>query len=240
MTIKHQTTGGQPLLEVKNIAVSYSLKGRYLRNRRYWALRDVSFELYEGEALGIIGRNGVGKSTLLQVISGVISPDSGTVVSNASGLTLLSLQIGFLEYLTGRENAVLSGMLQGMRRNQIESAINRVFEFSELGDFFDQQLMTYSTGMRARLGFAVALELNPQVFLIDEVTSVGDASFQKKSFEALRERMNAGKRSLILVSHAPGTVRQICERTVWMEHGCVRMIGPTDSVLTAYEADITG
>lgn len=236
MSAEHEAAG-VPILEAVNLSVSYSLKGRFLRTKRFCALKDISFQLNAGEALGIIGRNGVGKSTLLQVLAGIISPDSGKVIRRAKGITLLSLQIGFVEYLTGRENAVLSAMLQGMRKKDIERSLDRVCEFSELGAFFDQQLMTYSTGMKARLGFAVALELDPEVLLIDEVTSVGDASFQQKSYNALTERLH-GNRSLVLVSHAPWTIKQLCSRTIWIEQGIIKMAGPSDEVLAEYEAHL--
>lgn len=225
------------LLKADHVGVSYSLKGGWFRRNRYWALKDISLTLSQGEALGIVGRNGVGKSTLLRILAGIMRPDTGSVSSNAEGITLLSIQIGFLGHLTGRENAVLSAMLQGMRKKDIVARLEEVKEFSELGDFFEQQLSTYSTGMRSRLGFSVALQLNPEVILIDEVTSVGDAAFQQKSFEALRKRID-DNRSIILVSHAPNILQQICNRVVWIENGEVEQIGPTQEVLNAYRLTV--
>lgn len=225
------------LLRVRNIGVSYSLKGRRPWGNRFWALNDISFDLYRGEALGIIGRNGVGKSTLLRVIAGIMSPDRGTLAMYAQRVALLSLQIGFVDYLTGRENAIISGMLQGMRRKQIVDSLHEIEDFAELGSFFEQQLATYSTGMRSRLGFSVALQLDPEIMLVDEVTSVGDAAFQVKSFEAMRGLV-ASNRSIIVVSHAAYVIQKLCNRVVWIEHGEVVKEGLVDDVLPEYQKTI--
>lgn len=227
------TASSTPLISVRDVGVYYSLKRGRFRSKRFWALQDVSFDLHAGDALGIIGKNGVGKSTLLKLMSGIMSPDRGEIRNRSNGTALLSIQIGFIPYLTGRENAILSGMMQGMRKREIVAALDQVLEFSELGEFFDQQIATYSAGMRARLGFSVALQLDPDVMLIDEVTSVGDAGFQAKSFEALRSRVKANK-SIILVSHAPFVVQKICDRVVWIDHGKIVMEGACDEVLGAY------
>ena len=227
------TTPSTPLITLRDVGVAYSLKQGRFRNKLFWALQDISFELHPGDALGIIGRNGVGKSTLLKLMAGIMSPDRGTIHNRSNGTALLSLQIGFVPNLTGRENAILSGMMQGMRKREIVAALGEVLSFSELGEFFDQQLSTYSTGMRARLGFSVARQLDPDVMLIDEVTSVGDAGFQAKSFQALRARVEANK-SIILVSHAPFVVEKICNRVIWIDQGKIVMAGDCAEVLGAY------
>jgi lipopolysaccharide transport system ATP-binding protein len=222
-------------LSVRNLGLAYDLSSSLFKKDYFWALRDVSFDLYEGESLGVIGRNGVGKSTLLRMLAGIMEPDEGTVERNVDRISLLSLQIGLTPHLSGRENAIMNGMLMGMRRAEIEGTLEKIYEFSELGEFFDRPVSTYSTGMSARLGFAVTMQLDPEVMLIDEVTAVGDEVFRAKSFAALEERISGGK-SLILVSHAPNVIRQLCSRVVWIEHGEVVQEGDTDEVLDAYHA----
>lgn len=148
---------------------------------KFWALKDISFDIFHGETLGVIGRNGVGKSTLLCLIAGIIDPDMGTVFrAENCHASLLSLQVGFVPQLTGRENAVLSGILLGMHRETIESRMEEIIAFSELDEFIDQPIYTYSTGMRARLGFSVAFQTDPDILLVDEVLGVGDADFREK------------------------------------------------------------
>ena len=146
----------------------------------FWALKDVSFDLYPGESLGVVGRNGCGKSTLLKILAGITRPDKGSISGEPLSATLLALQLGFLPYLTGRENAMLSGMMLGLTRSGIAERIEAIAEFAELGDFFDEPIAEYSAGMRARLGFAVAFQLDPDILLIDEVLGVGDAQFRER------------------------------------------------------------
>jgi lipopolysaccharide transport system ATP-binding protein len=200
---------------------------------QYWALKDISLDLYHGETLGIIGRNGVGKSTLLRVLSGIIVPDRGRVANVGISASLLSLQVGFIPQLTGRENAVLSGMLMGLHRREVEEKMDAIIEFSELGSFFDQPVRSYSVGMRARLGFSVAIQTDPDVLLIDETLGVGDAAFQKKSSEAMREKIRSNK-TVVLASHMTQTVRDLCDRVVWIENGTARLEGNTEAVVSAY------
>lgn len=222
-------------LEVKDLGLYYHLRTRFLRSKKFWALKDISFSLRAGEALGVLGRNGVGKSTLLQIVAGIMRPDSGSIKRNIDRISLLSMQIGFIPYLTGRENAILSSLLQGQRRADTEDALDEILEFSELGDFFDEPISTYSTGMRARLGFSVALQLDPDLYLIDEVMAVGDLDFRKKSMSALKEKLKQNK-SLIFVSHAPVLVQELCSRAIWIEHGEIVMAGDVESVLEGYRA----
>jgi lipopolysaccharide transport system ATP-binding protein len=206
-----------------------------LHGELFWALQDVSFELYRGETLGIVGRNGAGKSTLLRVLAGIITPERGKVVGNGYQASLLSLQVGFVPHLTGRENAILSGLLLGLHRREVEAAINEIIEFAELAEFIDEPVRTYSAGMKARLGFAVAFQANPDVLLIDEVLAVGDAEFRKKSAAAMRERIQSDK-TVVLVSHNAPTLRELCDRAVWIENGVSRAEGSTEVVLRQYQA----
>ncbi|MCC7517544.1 MAG: ABC transporter ATP-binding protein [Pseudomonadales bacterium] len=219
-------------LSLDRVAFSYNAR-RLWRKGTDAILQDVSFDIKKGEVLGVIGKNGSGKSTLMKVIAGIVKPDSGDVVSRVKNVQLLSLQLGFIQELTGRENAVLSALLLGMRRKDIEERMADLIGFSELGEYIDRPLNTYSSGMRARLGFSVTCQADPDILLIDEAFSVGDAGFRKKSKAVIEERMNTD-RSFVLVSHSESMLREYCSRTLWLDAGKVRMIGDTDSILKAY------
>ena len=203
---------------------------------RFWALEEVSLTLRRGERLGVIGRNGAGKSTLLRTLAGIIAPDRGRITRAPVACQLLSLSLGFMPHLSGRDNAVLAGLMLGMRRREIVRRLPAILEFSELGDFFEQPISSYSTGMTMRLGFSVALQVEPDVLLIDEVLAVGDAEFQEKSGSALGERIHGGT-TVVFVSHGDAQIRQVCNRALWIEHGRSVMQGDVDEVLAAYHAD---
>ncbi|MDM8560285.1 ABC transporter ATP-binding protein [Candidatus Parabeggiatoa sp. HSG14] len=225
-------TEKKPLLSLRNVGLFYKRK-RGVFGEPFWALKDVSFDLYQGETLGIIGRNGVGKSTLLRLIAGIIKPSTGILINHGYHASLLSLQLGFIYYLSGRENAILSGMLMGMRKKDIKAKMDAIIEFSELGDFIDQPIAIYSSGMVARLGFSVAFQVNPDILLIDEVLGVGDAEFSQKSALAMQERIHSNK-TIVLVSHHATVVQQLCSRVVWIEEGVSKAEGDTESVLQQY------
>ncbi|WP_456374234.1 ABC transporter ATP-binding protein [Thiolapillus sp.] len=225
------------VLSLEKVGVAFRRGRNPWRGERYWALRDVSLTLQQGETLGIIGRNGVGKTTLLKVIAGIIEPDKGVIRNSGVTASMLSLQVGFVPLLTGRENAVLSGMLLGAPRRQLERNMEELVAFAELEDFIDEPVASYSAGMRARLGFSVAMQADPDVLLIDEVLGVGDAAFRKKSSDEIHRRIRSN-RSVILVSHDIGTMRKLCDRVVWIENGVSRMQGDVRQVLDAYEAEI--
>ncbi len=224
---------GEAVLSVSHVDVSYWRRTGMFRRERFWPLRDVSFDLGHGETLGIIGRNGVGKSTLLRVLAGIIAPDKGQVARNGCRASLLSLQVGFIPYLTGRENAILSGMLLGLRRSEIQAKLEEIIAFAELEDFIDEPVRTYSSGMAARLGFAVAFQADPDVLLVDEVLGVGDVAFQQKSAAAMREKMRSSK-TVVLVFHNAQLIKGLCDRAVWIENGVMRAEGETERVLAAY------
>jgi lipopolysaccharide transport system ATP-binding protein len=224
------------VLELHNVGVCYQRKkGLFVRRADgFWALEDVSLELREGETLGIIGRNGAGKSTLLRLLAGITRPDRGTVVNHGYRATLLSLQVGFVPHLSGRENVILSAMLLGLSRRQIEARMDEIIEFAELEEFIDEPIQTYSTGMKARLGFSTAFHVDPEVFLLDEVLGVGDAAFVEKSKAAMNAKIRSDK-TVVLVSHNTAVVRSLCNRLVWINQGKVRAEGDTNRVLAMYD-----
>ena len=223
----------QPILSLKNVGVSYTHKAGFLKKGRFWALEDVSLELFKGQTLGIIGRNGAGKSTLLKLLANIIDPDRGTIFRNHGSATMLSLQLGFLPALTGRQNAILSGLLMGFTRKHMEHLLPEIIDFAELQEFIDEPISTYSTGMRARLGFSVAMQASPDLLLIDEVLGVGDSIFKEKSGRVLRKLIQSNK-SVILVSHQMETIRTMCDSAVWIDSHVTRRFGPTEEVVADY------
>lgn len=225
-----------PVLSLKNVGVSYPQKAGFLKKSQYWALKDVSFDLYHGETLGIIGRNGAGKSTLLRLIADILAPDRGEIVRNNVHASLLSLAVGFVPHLTGRQNAILSGLLLGMRRRQLDAKMDEIIAFAELGEFFDQPVRTYSTGMRARLGFSVAIQADQDLMLVDEVLGVGDEEFKRKSSAALKNKILSDK-SVIIVSHSAPTMKELCDRVLWIEDGVNRAEGGPEEVFKQYFAE---
>ena len=204
-----------------------------LGRSEFWALEGVTFALRRGDVLGVVGMNGSGKSTLLQVIAGVFPPDAGALTTFGRDATLLTLGTGFDNDLTGRENIYLSAAYLGFSRSRIESEIDAIIEFSELGQFIEAPVLTYSTGMRARLGFSVAVHLEPQILLIDEVLGVGDAGFQRKSQKKLEEFI-ARAEAMVLVSHSEAFIGQMATRVLWLDGGRVKRYGETDEVLEEY------
>jgi len=230
----------RPLLSLLGVGVCYRRPHGFFKGARsdFWALQSVTFDIHEGETIGVLGRNGAGKSTLLRVISAIIAPDRGRIEMRP-GLktTLLSIGVGSHATLSGRENAVLNGMMLGATKEWMMKRLDRIREFSELGEFFDEPIYTYSSGMAARLGFATALEVDPDVMLIDEVLAVGDASFQQKSSAALKDRLRAGK-TAVIVSHDARTIMNLCNRAIWIENGLGLAEGPAAEVAAQYEAAI--
>ena len=198
------------------------------------ALRDVSFEVKRGEIVGIIGRNGAGKSTLLKVISGIFKPTSGKVVTAGRVAPMLELGSGFDMELSGHDNIFLNGAILGFSEAFLKSKYQEIIEFSELGEFIDMPLKTYSSGMLARLAFSVATMIEPEILIVDEILSVGDAAFQKKSRSRMLDMMSGGT-TVLFVSHSLQQIREMCDRVIWLEHGAVKMIGDTDAICQAYE-----
>jgi ABC-type polysaccharide/polyol phosphate transport system ATPase subunit len=197
----------------------------------------VNFAIAPGEILGVIGKNGAGKSTLLEVISDIISPDEGAVQVSGRRPTLLTIGAGFERELTGRENVRLNAAYLGFARKEIERLVEPIEEFSELGQFMDQPLKTYSTGMTARLGFSIAVHTDPDILLLDEVLSVGDADFQAKSRNRLSEMMTRA-RAIVVVSHQSSFIEEICTKVLWLEKGQVRDFGAPESIIAEYEPTV--
>ncbi len=225
-----------PIISARHVGVNYTRKGLF-KSSSFDALKDVSFDLYKGESLAVLGRNGAGKSTLLQLLAGVLQPDRGELINRGVQAQLLTLQVGFDPKLTGRDNAILSGILLGRRRREVEAQLDQIFEFAEIEEFIDAPLSTYSTGMRTRLGFAVSTYVEPDVLLIDEVLAVGDAEFQIKSKKVMEDKI-ASDKTVVIVSHSIGVVRKYCNRAVWIDHGVSRMEGSVKEVTEAYTEDI--
>lgn len=222
------------LLQLSNVAMAYSVSPSH-EGGEHAVLRGVDLDLRTGERLGIVGTNGAGKSTLLRVIAKIFSPARGEVTwAPGVSVALLSLGLGFREDLTGRENAYLANMLQGYDRRTAKALLADIRDFVELGDYFDEPVKTYSSGMRARLGFATALMNNASVLLIDEVLGVGDAQFRQKARETLLEKLSPD-RGVVLVSHNPPMIKNLCNRAIWLDQGSVRVDGDPDQVLEAYE-----
>ena len=201
------------------------------------ALRDVSFEVKRGEIVGIIGRNGAGKSTLLKVISGIFKPTEGKVVTAGRVAPMLELGSGFDMELSGHDNIFLNGAILGFSEEFLKSKYDEIVAFSELGEFIDMPLKTYSSGMLARLAFSVATMIEPEILIVDEILAVGDAAFQEKSRARMMELMSGGT-TVLFVSHSMNQIREMCERAIWLEHGKVQMVGPTEEVCNAYEKQL--
>jgi lipopolysaccharide transport system ATP-binding protein len=226
----------EKIIEFDNVAVRYKVKNSPFNRDVYWALKDISFDLRRGETLGVVGKNGAGKSTLMKLLAGIIDPNRGRIrKARELDVLLLSIQVGFMPHLSGRENAIVSGLLLGMRRRDVERAMEQIIEFSGLDQHIDRPVYMYSTGMRARLGFAVAQQVNPDVLLIDEVIGVGDEDFRKKSLAAVLNRVDSGQ-TTVLVSHNPSAIKAYCDRVLWIENGATLKIGETQEILAEYIA----
>lgn len=228
----------EPLLRVRDVALRYIVRGRIFTRGRgdRWALRGVSFDVHAGETLGLVGRNGAGKSTLLRLLAGILGPDRGSI-ERIPGVraSLLSLQVGFLPQLTGRENAMLSGMLLGLRRAEVAARLDSIIDFAELEGVIDDPISTWSDGMRARLGFAVAYQSDPDLLLLDEALGTGDEAFHRKSAAAMRQRIRSD-RTCVLVSHEAAAITELCDRCLWIERGKILATGSPGDVLAAYGA----
>jgi lipopolysaccharide transport system ATP-binding protein len=220
-------------IELRDVSLTYRPRHSLFRRTTYTALRNLDLVVFEGETLGIIGRNGSGKSTLLRVLASIYKPDAGSVVTHCGSVSLLGLGVGFDPNLSGRDNAIVLAMLLGSRRAQVEEKLDEILEFAELGAFIDEPLKTYSTGMRARLGFSVAIKMQADLLLIDEILSVGDAEFRKKAEQAMIAKIKS-RQSVVLVSHSVGQLRALSDRVLWLEKGSIRGLGDPADIIAGY------
>jgi ABC-type polysaccharide/polyol phosphate transport system ATPase subunit len=237
-----------PVISLEEIGVSYrapkervqSFKEfiirwlqRKVQYQYFWALQNVNLSIRKGETFGLIGHNGAGKSTLLKLVARVLRPTKGRLIVRGQISPLLGYGAGFHGELTGRENVYLNGALLGFTRQEMSEKFERIVDFAELWDFIDAPIRTYSSGMYARLGFAVATDVNPDVLLIDEVLSVGDSAFKKKSEARLLEFRDRGA-TILFVSHSMPAITRMCQRAAWLDHGQIKAIGETEEVVEAY------
>jgi lipopolysaccharide transport system ATP-binding protein len=222
------------LYHERNLSLkSAVMRGRTSRHDEFWALRNVSFEVEAGKTHGIIGSNGSGKSTLLKCLAKIYWPTSGSITYNGKMASLLEVGSGFHHELSGRENIFLNGSILGMSRKEIESKLDSIIDFSGVERFIDQPVKNYSSGMYVRLGFSVAIHVQPDILVVDEVLSVGDEAFQRKSFDKFLDLKREGK-TIIMVSHLLDTVTQVCDQVSWIEKGVLRESGEALKVVDAY------
>lgn len=218
---------------------AYSIKKSLLRlkgvdAKAFEAVRGVSFDVRKGEILGITGKNGSGKSTMLRALANIFSPDEGSIDLHGHSVSLLAIGVGFKSEMTGRENIMLSGMLLGFSEKEVQARMDEIIEFAGLGNFIDMPVRTYSSGMYSKLAFSITAILETEIMLIDEVLSVGDEKFKKKSYEKMKSLISQRNRTVVIVSHNLGTLEELCDRVMWMHEGRIMQIGEPKEVLKAY------
>ena len=238
-----------PIVSVKNISLKFKMEQnranslkefcvrwlkRDLKSEDFWALTDVSFDVEKGDVIGIIGHNGAGKSTLLKVISGIMKPTKGMIEAHGNIVPMLELGSGFDMELSGRENIYLNSAILGYSEEFLNEKYDEIVAFSELGNFIEAPLRTYSSGMLARLAFSVACIVEPEILIVDEILSVGDADFQEKSRARMMELMTGGT-TVFFVSHSLKQIREMCNKVVWLEHGKIQAVGKTGEICDKYE-----
>jgi lipopolysaccharide transport system ATP-binding protein len=235
MALSQQTATAKPVLSLQKVRLYYKQSRSLLRSDKNFVLDDINLDLYAGQTLGIVGRNGAGKSSLLKILAGVLNPDAGRRIQHKPGLkvSLLTLQLGFQAHLTGRENAILGCLLSGLSRSQAEAILAGIIEFSGLSNVIDDSIQSYSSGMRARLGFSVAFFTQADIVLIDEILGVGDHEFKIKSRDAICSAIHSD-RTVVLVSHDEHLLADMCDSLVWIENGRSVMHGPAHEVLETY------
>lgn len=238
----------EPMIKIENVSLKFNVDRnrantlkeyvvrflkRDLKYEEFWALRGISFEVEQGDVIGIIGHNGAGKSTLLKVISGIMKPTKGSVKLGGNIVPMLELGSGFDFELSGRENIYLNGAILGYSEEFLKSKYEEIVEFSELGTFIESPIRTYSSGMLARLAFSIACVVESEILIVDEILSVGDADFQEKSRNKMMELMTGGT-TVFFVSHDMDQIKEMCNKVVWIEHGVMQEIGTTEDVCKHY------
>ncbi len=222
------------MLELRNVSISFESSKGSFDSGVHHVLKNVSFKLYENETLGIIGRNGVGKTTMLRIMAGILAPTEGEILTRpGKSASLLTLGLGHKVDLSGRDNAMLSAMLQGASKPEALGYLEDIKAFSELGDSFEEPVKTYSAGMKSRLGFTTALLTHVDILLVDEVLSVGDAEFRLKAEGAMKERIS-GDQTVVFVSHSDAQVKSLCDRVLWIDQGHVCAEGDPEDVIKEY------
>ncbi len=222
------------MLELEDVSINFHTSKGTFDHGVHHVLNSVSFKLYENETLGIIGRNGVGKTTMLRIMAGILAPTSGRVLASpGKTASLLTIGLGHKPDLSGRDNALLSAMLQGASKQEALEFLEQIKEFSELGDSFEEPVKTYSSGMKSRLGFTTALLTHVDILLVDEILSVGDTQFRGKAEQAMKERI-CGNQTVVFVSHSDKQISELCDRVLWIENGRVAGEGEPDEVLALY------
>ena len=223
---------------LNNVSIKHQLLGRHKfgekKEKLFEAIHGISFDVPKGEILGIIGKNGSGKSTLLRTIAGIFSPDEGTVDLHGHDVSLLSIGVGFQKELSGRDNIYLSGMLLGFPEELIREKADEIIEFSEIGEFIDRPVRTYSSGMYSKLAFSITAILETDIMLIDEVLSVGDERFKKKSYKKMKSLISSKERTVVIVSHSLNALNSLCTNVLWLHQGEIKKIGLPDEVLPEY------
>jgi len=219
--------------EKRNSLKERLVKGRGKSEGNFWALRDVSFDVPRGTTFGLIGHNGSGKSTMLKLLAGVHRPTSGSIITDGRVSALLELGAGFHGELTGRENIYLNASILGMSRKQIDASIDQIIDFAGIDEFIDTPVKVYSSGMYVRLGFSIAVTVEPEILIVDEIIAVGDEEFQRKCFDRLYQLRRKGT-TIVLVTHALGLVQDLCDTAVWLDHGRVKAIGDSRDVVQGY------
>lgn len=241
------------MIKVENVSVKYliandqiksikeyliNIAKKNLRYEEFWALKDVSFDIKKGEIVGLVGHNGAGKTTVLKLISGILKPTTGSIYVDGNVVPMLELGSGFDFDLTGHENIFLNGAILGYSESFLREKYDEIVAFSELEQFIHAPLRNYSSGMIVRLAFSIATVIEPEILIADEIMAVGDASFQEKSKKRMMELMGGGT-TVLFVSHSLDQIREICDRAIWLDHGCVKMIGKTSLICDEYEKSIS-
>ncbi|MEK6537824.1 MAG: ABC transporter ATP-binding protein [Nitrospirota bacterium] len=224
------------LVDVIKGVLNFKTHAERLRRDEFWALRNINFNIRKGEAVGLIGLNGSGKSSLLKLINGIFLPDVGEIVVQGKTGALIEAGVGFHPSLTGRENIYLNGTILGMKKKEIDGKFNDIVNFAEIKEFLDTPVKNYSSGMVVRLGFSIAVHSAPDILLIDEILAVGDLAFQKKCFEKIESLRHDSKVTIVFVSHDMDNIRRVCDRCVFLDRGKVKMIDETDMVASEYFA----
>lgn len=226
---------------IKNISIVKSLfRKKEEKGKIFRAVNDISFTVKKGDIVGVVGKNGSGKSTLLKALAGIFQPDSGTIDLKGNSISLLSIGVGFNTEMTGRENIIISGMLLGFSKDKIEQRMDSIIEYAEIGDFIDMPVKTYSSGMYSKLAFSITANLETSIILVDEVLSVGDEKFKKKSLAKMKELISDKDRTVVIVSHDLNTLEELCNTILWLHEGKIMKYGEPAEVLNEYREFMRG